>query len=48
MMFVDAIHVHVKKGGEHNKVGGNIPLRQITAYEQCMKVGVMLTPPYNE
>ncbi len=42
MMSMDAIHVHVKKGREHGKVGGNIPLRQMTAYEQCMKVGAML------
>jgi hypothetical protein len=25
MMFIDAIHVHTEKGGEHGKVGGNIP-----------------------
>jgi hypothetical protein len=25
MISMDAIHVHVKKGGEHGKVGGNIP-----------------------
>jgi hypothetical protein len=24
MMFMDAIHVYVKKGREHGKVGGNI------------------------
>jgi hypothetical protein len=22
---MDVIHVHVKKGGKHGKVGGNIP-----------------------
>jgi hypothetical protein len=26
MMSMDAIHVHAKKGGEHGKVRGNIPL----------------------
>jgi hypothetical protein len=26
MMFMDAIHVHAKKGGEHDEVRGNIPL----------------------
>ncbi len=25
MMSMDAIHVHVKEGGEHGKVGGNNP-----------------------
>jgi hypothetical protein len=25
MMSMDEIHVHVKEGGEHGKVGGNIP-----------------------
>ncbi len=26
-MFIDAIHVHVEKIGEHGKVGDNIPLK---------------------
>jgi hypothetical protein len=26
MMSMDAIHVHVKEGGEHGKVGGNVAL----------------------
>jgi hypothetical protein len=26
MMTMDAIHVHVEKGGEHGKVGNDIPL----------------------
>ncbi len=25
-MFMDAIHVHAKEGGEHGKVRGNIPI----------------------
>jgi hypothetical protein len=25
MMSMDAIHVYVEKGGEHDKVGGNTP-----------------------
>jgi hypothetical protein len=27
MMFMDAIHVHAKEGGEHGDVGGNIALK---------------------
>jgi hypothetical protein len=26
------------------KLGATLPLRQVIAYEQCMKVGVVLTP----
>jgi hypothetical protein len=52
MMSMDAIRVHAEEGKEHGKIGGNVPLetnvaplRQMTAYEQCKKVGVMLNPP---
>jgi len=33
--------------GEENmaKLGATLPLKQMIIYEQCMKVGVMLTPP---
>jgi hypothetical protein len=27
MMFMNAIHVHVKEGGKHGKIGGNTPLK---------------------
>jgi len=46
MMFVDAIHVYTEKGGKHGKLGAKIFLRQMTAYEWCMKVGVALTQPF--
>jgi hypothetical protein len=48
MMSMDAIHVHAEKGGKRGKVGATLSLRQMTTYEQCMKVGVMLNPPYIE
>jgi hypothetical protein len=28
--------------------GATLPLRQIIAYEQCKKVGVVLDPPYTK
>jgi hypothetical protein len=36
--------------GEENmaKLGATLPLKQMIIYEQCMKVSVMLTPPYIE
>jgi len=40
MMFMDAIHVHDKKGK------GTLPLKQMIPYEQCMKVIVVLNPMY--
>jgi hypothetical protein len=36
---------HVEMGGKHGKVGGNFALKQMIAYEWCMKVGAMLKPP---
>jgi hypothetical protein len=48
MMSMDAIHVNVEKGGKHGKVGATLSLKQMTTYEQYMKVGVMFNPPYTE
>jgi hypothetical protein len=45
MMFMDAIHVHVKEGGKHGKSRATLLLRKMTIYERCMKVGVVLPPP---
>jgi hypothetical protein len=30
------------------KLGPTLPLKQMTSYEQCMKDGVVLKPPYIE
>jgi hypothetical protein len=30
------------------KFEATFPLKQMIAYEQCMKVGVVLNPPYTE
>jgi hypothetical protein len=47
-MSMDAIHVHVEKGGKHGKDGASLSLKQMTTYEQCMKNSVMLNPPYTK
>ncbi len=44
MMSMDVIHVHVEKEGKHGKINGNNVHKQMTTYEQCMKVGVVLNP----
>ncbi len=44
-MFMDAIHVHAKKGKKHDEVRGSTPLAKMTAYEWCMKTSAMLNPP---
>jgi hypothetical protein len=45
MISMDAIHLHVEKGGKHGKVGATLFMKQMTTYEQFVKDDVMLNPP---
>jgi len=44
MTSMDVIHVHVKREENMAKLGATFPLKQMITYEQCMKIGVVLTP----
>jgi hypothetical protein len=38
----------LKKEENIAKLGATFPSKQITSYEQCMKVGVVINPPNME
>jgi hypothetical protein len=44
MMSMDVIHSMLKREENMVKLGATLSLKQMVAYEWCMKVGVVLNP----